>query len=175
MTEQQERTPPIPRKNTNLRHRLFLARQAARLEAVQQRKRAELATSRARLTAQSSGRRQNWLARWEAQKAQRQEAESEPQDGLGPEERMKRKILRESLRVRVSTFLLSLKNDPSEPEQEPALTAQWNDYIEGLNLRPGDIARYRDNPPEKEALVERLFTAAVGEEGSKQSVIPQLD
>lgn len=87
----------------------------------------------------------------------------EPQDGLDPEERIRRLNLRESLSVRVSSFLLFLKNEPPDPEKEPARTAQWNAYIEGLNLGAGDIAKYREAPPEKEALVERLFTAAVEE------------
>ncbi len=95
---------------------------------------------------------------------------SASQDGLGPEERMRRLNLRESLSVRVSSFLLFLKNDPPDPEKEPAQTAQWNNYIEGLNLGAGDIAKYREAPPEKEALVERLFAAGVA-----NSVIPQLD
>lgn len=77
---------------------------------------------------------------------------------------MRRLNLRESLSVRVSSFLLFLKNDPPDPEKDPAQTALWNDYIEGLNLGAGDIAKYRDAPPEIEALVERLFAAGVGEE-----------
>jgi len=77
---------------------------------------------------------------------------------------MRRLNLRESLSVRVSSFLLFLKNDPPDPEKDPAQTALWNDYIEGLNLGAGDIAKYREAPPEKEALVERLFAAGVKEE-----------
>ena len=157
---------PIPRKNKNLRHRLFLARQDARLGAVSRKARAELAQSRQRLSLRSKARRKAMLARMEARQKPSQATSqlSGPQDGLGPEERMRRISLRESLSVRVSSFLLFLKNDPPDPEKEPAQIALWNDYIEGLNLGAGDIARYREAPPEKEALVERLFSAGVGEE-----------
>ena len=110
----------------------------------------------------SKVRRKALLAQRETEQTQCQVSAS--QGGLNPEERMKRINLRESLNVRVRSFLMFLQNDRPDPEKEPAQMAQWNAYIEGLNLRPGDFATYREAPPETEALVERLFAAQMGDQ-----------